>query len=180
MKRLVSFVALIALAMSAAASARPAHPRPVATASSDDSAVIARIVSGAVGEVKLCDFAATKTGTAAIVALCRSVSPESTRIALRGMQLSQTLAAADVTMEPSPDLPQVLDNLTQLSGHEFDRAFLLTHIEADENGEHAIRYAIEVTTNDALKGYETAALRSVERHLDFVESTLTRVTEDGP
>jgi predicted outer membrane protein len=83
-------------------------------------------------------------------------------------------------MEPSPDLPQVLDNLTQLSGHEFDRAFLLTHIEADENGEHAIRYAIEVTTNDALKGYETAALRSVERHLDFVESTLTRVTEDGP
>lgn len=159
---------------------RGTEPRPTPSGLDDDRAVLATIVMNAVTEIRLCAFALNKTGTTEIRSLCRSASSDSARTAAAGMQLAKAIGATQARLEPAAALPGLVDALAPLSGHEFDRAFLLSQIDRAEEDEHNIRYAMEVASESALKRYEGAVLSAVERHLDSAEAALTRITESAP
>lgn len=178
-KRFVSLVALMALT-SGFAQAKSIAFAPAASPESDGRNVITTIVRNAVTEVKLCSFAMEKTGRADVRFLCRKASSDNARVALTGMQLAQKLGVTDAKFEASPSVDAQIAALSQLSGVDFERQFLLNQIDAAENDMNTVRYAVEVTTNSAVKRFEWTVLPNVEDRLNLAEGALRRVSEQAP
>jgi len=178
-KRLVCLIAIVCVARGIA-NAQSSDAAPSDVPISGDRAAVAEAVMNVVTEVKLCGLATEKSQNGEVRSLCRSLSAENARMALAGLQLAQRLGATDVKLAPAPDTPAVLDALGQYSGKAFDREFLFAAIKNDEDGEHSMRYAVEVTTDAAVKRYLSAVLPRVETHLDLAESVLRRVSESMP
>jgi predicted outer membrane protein len=179
LKRFVSLVALMALT-SGLAQAKSVAFAPAASPESDGRTAITPIVRSAVTEVKLCSFAMEKTARADVRFLCRKAATDNARVAITGMQLAQKLGVTDAKFEASPSADAQIDSLSQLSGPDFERRFLLDQIDAAENDMNIVRYAIEVTTNSAVKRFELAVLSSVEDRLNLAESALRRLSEQTP
>jgi len=179
LKRIASLVAFLALT-SGLAAAKSVAFAPAASPESDGRSVIATIVRNAVTEMKLCSFALEKTDRADVRFLCRKTASDNARVALTGMQLAQKLGVTDAKFEAAPWADVRIDTLSHLSGADFERQFLLGQIDAGENDLNVVRYAVEVTTNGAVKRFEWAVLPNVEDHLNLAESALRRLSEQAP
>jgi len=181
MKHLAILIAAATLWLTAVASAQTTDPgTPGASPIDADRAVLSQIVMSSVAQVQQCALAADKTQSPAVRSFCRSAVNDAQQTALAGLQLAKKIGASEVKFAPSPATPAVLDSLTQYSGHDFDRAFLLRQIEDHENDQEELRYAADVATNVAVKRYEDSVLPRVEKDLQLAEGTLDSISTDGP
>jgi putative membrane protein len=159
-----------------------ASPAAAAIRSSNDldRSTVVTLVMNAVTQVKLCGLALEKSQNADVRSLCRKASSDGARTAIAGMQLAQAIGATDAKLQPVADTSAKIDALTQFSGHDFDREFLLAQIENAEDEEHTLRYVVEVTTDTSVKRYESTVLPKIESHLELAESALRGVAESAP
>ncbi len=178
--RAVLLTATLTFGVAASAGAQSTDPATTPEPAAADRTAIATIVMNSVAEVRLCDLALAKSHNADVRSFCRGVTKDHARTAIAGMQLAQTLGAGDVKLEPSPGTSELIDSLNHYSGHEFDRAFLLTQIEDHENDQETLRYASEVAVDSAVKQYEQNVLPHVQRYLHLAEGTLDSISADQP
>jgi len=180
MKHFAILIAAAVLGLTTVASAQSADPAPSASPANADRAVLAAIVMSSVAELQQCALATQKTQTPGVKSFCRSAVSAAEQTAIAGMQLAQRIGATDVKLAPSPETPALLDALTQYSGHDFDRAFLLQQIEEHENDQEELRYASDVATNTAVKRYEDSVLPRVQTNLELAEGALHNISQDDP
>ena len=179
MKRCVA--ALVMLMACGATGVADAQGRSAPPALADgDRRALARIVMSSASEVQLCNFAATKTPTLAVRSYCRNTIRSHARVAIVGMQLAQSLGAADVKFAPLAQTADTLSSLDRYAGHDFDRMFLLEQIEVAEDDEDTAKYALDTVGAAALRRYEQNVLARVQVDLEGAETALHAISGNTP
>lgn len=139
----------------------------------DDAAFLQDAIKGSIAEVKMGELAQQKSEHPGIDAFAQELITDHSAAAEQAASLAAT-AGTEVPSAPKEEAQKMYDHLSQLSGAEFDKAFVEHMIEGHQK-EIATFEAQSKEGEGQVARFATATLPTLEKHLQHAESLAAQV-----
>jgi putative membrane protein len=136
--------------------------------SSSDYKFAKTAAAGGMTEVNLGKIASEKSGNPAIQQFGQQMVTDHGKA---GQQLQQIATSKGATLPTAPTAAQQkeIDRLTQMSGTDFDKAYVALMVKDHKADQKEFKKASENAQDPELKAFATATLSIVQDHLKMVE-----------
>ena len=149
--------------------AKPASDKGDSVVTGGDLAFMNEAAPGGMAEVELGKLAAQKAQSADVKAFAQKMVTDHS---MAGDELKQLAVLKKVTLPPDvlPTHKEVMTELSNLNGADFDERYVTAMIEAHEKDVAAFENVSKTAADADVKAFATKTLPTLKMHLDMIKS----------